>query len=108
MEQLLEDFRAGPCRPMWNSCCMYRQCPPIQVLFTADLWVPLVNLRGVYILPGIPRLFTAMVDAHKAPFRGPACSTVVLYTNTVEGDLAGERHSMCSLVDSLTVQTSVP
>lgn len=51
--------------------------------------MPLVNMRGVYVLPGIPRLFTAMVEAHKEPFRGPACSSAVLYTNTVEGDLAG-------------------
>ena len=28
-----------------------------EVLFTEGLWVPLVNLEGVYILPGIPRLF---------------------------------------------------
>lgn len=61
----------------------------VQVLFTPDLWVPLVNLHGVYILPGIPRLFQAMIEAHKEPFRGPTCSTVTLYTNTVEGDLAG-------------------
>ncbi len=27
--------------------------------------VPLVNLDGVYILPGIPRLFQAMVSAHQ-------------------------------------------
>ena len=26
--------------------------PADEVLFTPDLWVPLVNLRGVYILPG--------------------------------------------------------
>jgi hypothetical protein len=61
----------------------------VQVLFTPDLWVPLVNLHGVYILPGIPRLFHTMIEAHKEPFRGPTCSTVTLYTNTVEGDLAG-------------------
>lgn len=62
----------------------------MQVLVTPDLWVPLVNLHGVYILPGIPRLFQAMIEAHKEPFRGPTCSTVTLYTNTVEGDLAGK------------------
>lgn len=69
--------------------CRFPAPPRAQVLFTPDLWVPLVNLKDVYILPGIPRLFTAMVGAHKAPFRGPACSSAALYTNTVEGDLAG-------------------
>lgn len=65
---------------VWNAA---------QVLFTPGLWVPLVVLQGVYILPGIPRLFQAMIEAHKEPFKGPTCSTVTLYTNTVEGDLAG-------------------
>ena len=51
--------------------------------------MPLVNLHGVYILPGIPRLFKSMVDAHKDRFKGPANKSRTLYTNTVEGDLAG-------------------
>ncbi len=38
---------------------------PSEVLFTEGLWVPLVNVGGVYILPGIPRLFQAMVSAHQ-------------------------------------------
>lgn len=61
----------------------------VQVMFTPGLWVPLVNLRGVYILPGIPRLFQAMLEANSEPFKGPACATATLLTNTVEGDLAG-------------------
>lgn len=52
--------------------------------------MPLVNLKGVYILPGIPRLFCRMVEAHKDRFRGPAASSVELLTDTGEGDLAGE------------------
>jgi molybdopterin-biosynthesis enzyme MoeA-like protein len=59
------------------------------VLFTPGLWVPLVNLRGVYVLPGIPRLFQAMLEAHMERFRGPACSTTALFTDVGEGDLAG-------------------
>ena len=61
----------------------------LQVLYTPDLWVPLANLHGVYILPGIPRLFKAMIEANKEPFKGPQSKFRVLYTNTVEGDLAG-------------------
>ncbi len=62
----------------------------MQVLYTPELWVPLVNLQGVYILPGIPRLFKSMVEAHKDRFKGPANKSRTLYTNTVEGDLAGD------------------
>lgn len=39
--------------------------PADEVLFTPDLWVPLVVLQGVYILPGIPNLFRRMVSAHQ-------------------------------------------
>ena len=52
--------------------------------------MPLVNLHGIYILPGIPRLFKSMVDAHKDRFKGLAYKSRTLYTNTVEGDLAGD------------------
>ena len=58
--------------------------------------MPLVNLQGVYILPGIPRLFKSMVDTHKDRFRGPANKSRTLYTNTVEGDLAGDLVSATS------------
>jgi molybdenum cofactor synthesis domain-containing protein len=35
------------------------------VLFTEGMWVPLAVVEGVHILPGIPRLFQAMVEAHQ-------------------------------------------
>jgi molybdopterin-biosynthesis enzyme MoeA-like protein len=78
---------------LWLQSCKGRAAHALllrQVLFTPGLWVPLVNLKGTYVLPGIPRLFTAMIDAHKEPFRGTACASAVLFTNTVEGDLAGK------------------
>lgn len=61
---------------------------PAEVLFTEGLWVPLVNLQGIYILPGIPRLFQSMVSAHQARFTGVAATTSNLYTNVGEGDVA--------------------
>lgn len=51
--------------------------------------MPLVNLNGVYILPGIPRLFQGMINAHKDRFTwGAAFQTLSLYTSMGEGDLA--------------------
>ncbi|KAI9139442.1 hypothetical protein BKA69DRAFT_1085483, partial [Paraphysoderma sedebokerense] len=35
---------------------------PSQVIFTPNLWVPLCKVNNVHILPGIPRLFQAMID----------------------------------------------
>lgn len=61
----------------------------VQVLTTPGLWVPLVHVQGVYVLPGIPRLFTAMVEANKERFRGPQHHTLTLYTHLGEGDVAG-------------------
>ncbi len=52
-------------------------------------WVPLVNLRGIYVLPGIPRLFRSMLEAHADRFAGPAYCQAELLTDMGEGDLAG-------------------
>jgi molybdopterin-biosynthesis enzyme MoeA-like protein len=60
-----------------------------QVLEVPGTWVPLVNLRGIYVLPGIPRLFRSMLEAHAARFSGPAHCQAELLTNMGEGDLAG-------------------
>ncbi|GFR39922.1 hypothetical protein Agub_g430 [Astrephomene gubernaculifera] len=62
---------------------------PSEVLFTEGLWVPLVNVGGVYVLPGIPRLFQAMVAAHQDRFSGPAFHSSALFTQLGESDLAG-------------------
>ncbi|KAI8466434.1 MAG: MoaB/Mog domain-containing protein [Monoraphidium minutum] len=62
--------------------------PADAVLFTPGLWVPLVVLERVHVLPGIPRLFQAMVGAHQDRFQGPLSSSQVLYTHMGEGDLA--------------------
>ena len=35
---------------------------PDLVTFTSNLWVPLVQVKNVLILPGVPRLFNAMLD----------------------------------------------
>lgn len=48
-----------------------------EVLFTEGLnphWVPLVQHRNVYVLPGIPKLYKAMVTGHRVR---ALCSAVV-------------------------------
>ncbi|KAG1663065.1 hypothetical protein FOA52_011585 [Chlamydomonas sp. UWO 241] len=76
---------------------------PSEVLFTPGLWVPLVNLQGVYILPGIPRLFQSMVLAHQERFTGPAAHFVALYTSLGEGDLAGPLAAVAKLHPSVAI-----
>lgn len=60
------------------------------MLFTPNLWVPLVVIQNTYILPGIPRLFQTMVQAHAERFKGPAALTHVLYSNLGEGEEEGK------------------
>jgi molybdopterin-biosynthesis enzyme MoeA-like protein len=62
---------------------------PAQVLTTPGLWVPLVVAGGnIHILPGIPRLFQSMIEAHVDRFRGPASHSQELFANVGEGDVA--------------------
>jgi molybdenum cofactor synthesis domain-containing protein len=69
----------------------------VEVLFTPGLWVPLVVIERTFILPGIPRLFQQMVEAHAGRFKGPAAHTRVLYSNLGEGDLALKLSSVAAL-----------
>ncbi|KAI7841941.1 hypothetical protein COHA_004468 [Chlorella ohadii] len=69
----------------------------VEVLFTPGLWVPLVCIQGTYILPGIPRLFQQMVEAHADRFRGSAAFSSTLYTNLGEGDLAAKLAGIAAL-----------
>ena len=61
-----------------------------EVLTTDGLWVPVVNADNTYVLPGIPRLFRSLVDAHIDRFRGDLGNwrLVNLYTTAGEGDYA--------------------
>lgn len=59
-----------------------------EVLFTEGMWVPLAVVEGVHILPGIPRLFQTIVEAHEDRFHGKTYYDVELFTNEGEGDLA--------------------
>ena len=60
-------------------------------------WVPLVNLRGTYVLPGVPRLFRSMLEAHIGRFAGRAHRQAELLTDMGEGDLAGAPHGFHAL-----------
>ncbi len=55
---------------------------------TTGSWVPLAQVRNVFILPGVPWLFKSMLEANKELFRGPELMTATLYTHAGEGDLA--------------------
>ncbi|KAJ1507453.1 hypothetical protein HMI54_004203 [Coelomomyces lativittatus] len=60
-----------------------------KVVYTPNLWVPLCILEGVHILPGVPKLFEAMLNSYL-----PSLTTStqfyrqIILTSMVEGDLA--------------------
>jgi len=58
------------------------------VLWTPGLWVPMVKLRQVHILPGIPRLFKQMLASNMDSFRGQLSGSRLVYTLQGEGDIA--------------------
>lgn len=59
------------------------------VLWTSDLWVPLAVLDNVYILPGVPHLFSQMVESNRDHFVGTsAMFRRMIYSNSTEGDFA--------------------
>ena len=62
---------------------------PAEVLFSPGLWVPLVNLQGVFILPGIPRLLQTMIQTHIGRFTGPSFHEDAVYTQMGEGGPRG-------------------
>jgi molybdenum cofactor synthesis domain-containing protein len=103
--------------------------PEAEVLFTEGLWVPLVKVAGtaefgpvvdappassssassgVYVLPGIPRLFQAMFSAHAdSRFRGPLAETVDLFSSAGEGDVADPLRRVAEQFPSVAVGSYV-
>lgn len=59
-----------------------------EIIWTPDLWVPTVFLDPVYILPGIPELFTQMLEALKSRFTYKAFERALIYSQKQEGDIA--------------------
>ena len=55
---------------------------------SSDIWVPLCNVGdNVYILPGIPRLFSSMIENHGDVFKGPGeIFTEEVFSQLGEGD----------------------
>lgn len=61
-------------------------------------WVPLCRVEGnVYVLPGIPRLFTSMIEHHADVFRGPGdIFTREVFSQLGEGDFSEPLRTLAS------------
>jgi molybdenum cofactor synthesis domain-containing protein len=61
---------------------------PCEILLTEGFWLPLVLVKNVYILPGVPSLFEKLVQGIENRFQGPAIKRILIYTRQSEGDIA--------------------
>jgi molybdenum cofactor synthesis domain-containing protein len=68
-----------------------------KVIAIDNLWVPLVVLNNVYVLPGVPQLFAAMLHAVNHLFIGQPRTRECVYTQRSEGDIAD---ALSSIQDS--------
>jgi len=62
-----------------------------KILETIGLWVPLVVIKNVYILPGVPGIFTKMIEHNRNHFKSEYSVKLArkfIYTTLREGDFA--------------------
>lgn len=59
-----------------------------QLIATETFWVPVVVVENVYILPGIPALFEAMLDGIVHRFAGQKRARKIVLTQMPEGAIA--------------------
>jgi molybdenum cofactor synthesis domain-containing protein len=60
------------------------------LLVAGERSVPVVRVRNVFVLPGVPRLFRLKFEALEEYFRGDAVHTARLYTTEAEWNIAAQ------------------
>ena len=58
------------------------------LIASKDLWFPLVQVRNVFVFPGIPRLLQAKFDAARDTFKGSPIYLHRVYLSLIESDIA--------------------
>eukprot|EP00178_Gracilaria_changii_P005000 TRINITY_DN180_c0_g2_i1.p1 TRINITY_DN180_c0_g2~~TRINITY_DN180_c0_g2_i1.p1 ORF type:complete len:293 (+),score=56.74 TRINITY_DN180_c0_g2_i1:3649-4527(+) len=71
------------------------------VIWSEGLWVPIAVVRNVYILPGVPKLFTQMMNAIPRDVFGHmrARQRKIVWCDMAEGDLAATLAQTVQLYD---------
>ena len=65
-----------------------------KLIATKDLWFPLVQVKNVFIFPGIPRLLQAKFDAARETFRGEPVYLRRVYVSLIESDIAADLNAL--------------
>lgn len=63
---------------------------PCEVFFLKPLWLPLVRVRNVFILPGVPELFSRMLVNFRELFQGGKFFRELIYTDRAESVIADD------------------
>ncbi|MBI5497476.1 MAG: competence/damage-inducible protein A [Deltaproteobacteria bacterium] len=61
---------------------------PCELVHTDGMWVPVVLVRNVYVLPGIPSLFQSMLESLAPRLQGTPIRLQSIYTQQGESELA--------------------
>jgi molybdopterin-biosynthesis enzyme MoeA-like protein len=64
------------------------------LISTPDLWFPLVQVRNVYVFPGIPKLLQAKFEGARACFKGRPFYLRRVYVSCVESEIAQDLHDL--------------
>lgn len=64
------------------------------LLDAGDMWFPLVIVRNVYILPGIPELMRKKFESARDRFRGVPFVLKKVYVKAHESDIAGDLNEL--------------
>lgn len=70
---------------------------------TPGSWVPLAQVRNVFVLPGIPWLMKSMLEANRHLFYGPSAHSAALYTLQGEGELAEALGKVAAAFPTVTI-----
>jgi FAD synthetase len=101
VELLVHDEMAGQLRralhgaepnPSQLKMCMLPR--GADLISTPDLWFPLVQVRNVYIFPGIPRLLQAKFESARGCFKGQPYYLRRVYVRCMESDIAQDLHDL--------------
>ncbi len=85
VERYTQHYGRSPNQAQLKMALLPENC---DVLWTENLWVPTVFIKPVYVLPGIPELFAAMLEGLKSRFSYKPFERALVYSNLPESQIA--------------------
>jgi len=97
-EELVERIRLHYRGPLNEERLKMADIPrPDELCFTEGMLTPVVRIRNVLMLPGVPELFRQLVGAMRERFRLRPVFLGEIFTRQAEGDIAAALNSVVAL-----------